>query len=184
MNPPRAPDPETPAHETNDQGRLSDSQESDTIEVVFADPWLKRAVEGATLPHDVRFACAYDLHIVVDLIEKAAFLRRTETTDELWIVAGESLPTTRRISEGTASPQDFERNEYYTLGRVFAVTRKGEALSACLILMELLFRATWGFEHPEEFMAPGIVDRSTYDRLVKRLENEREENYGGNTLRH
>ena len=114
-------------------------------EVVFADPWLKKAEKGRSLPHDVRFACAYELFIQALDFEGAVFLRRTENTDELWIVVGESLPTVRRISDGTASPQDFERGEYFSVGRVFAIKRKGEELTACLKLMELLFRATYGF---------------------------------------
>ncbi len=126
--------------------------------------------------HDVRFACAYELFIQALDFEGAVFLRRTENTDELWIVVGESLPTVRRISDGTASPQDFERGEYFSVGRVFAIKRKGEELTACLKLMELLFRATYGFEHPEKFIAPGIVDKSAYDRLLKRLDDEHEEN--------
>jgi len=145
-------------------------------EVVFADPWLKKAEKGRSLPHDVRFACAYELFIQALDFEGAVFLRRTENTDELWIVVGESLPTVRRISDGTASPQDFERGEYFSVGRVFAIKRKGEELTACLKLMELLFRATYGFEHPEKFIAPGIVDKSAYDRLLKRLDDEHEEN--------
>ena len=145
-------------------------------EVVFADPWLKKAEKGRSLPHDVRFACAYELFMQALDFEGAVFLRRTENTDELWIVVGESLPTVRRISDGTASPQDFERGEYFSVGRVFAIKRKGEELTACLKLMELLFRATYGFEHPEKFIAPGIVDKSAYDRLLKRLDDEHEEN--------
>lgn len=152
MNLPKAPDPETPEHGTNEQGRLSDSQESDTFEVVFADPWLKKTEWTADLPNDLRFVCTYEENLVVDLFDFSLFLRRTETTDELWIDDG------------------------YNIGRVFAITRKGEELTACLKLIELLVRARHGFEWPEAFLVAGTVDESSFTSVVRKIEKELDEN--------
>ena len=67
---------------------ISEKKIQDNPKVIFADPWLKKAEKTASLPEDARFACAYELNLVVDQFDEAAFLRRTETTDELWIGAG------------------------------------------------------------------------------------------------
>ena len=63
---------------------------------VFADPWLKKAEEGARLPDDARLACAYELFVSFEYFDEAAFFRRTETTDELWTGAGAYPPARAR----------------------------------------------------------------------------------------
>ena len=141
----------------------------DEPDVIFADPWFKNAGETTSLPADARFACSYELNLVVEQFDEAAFFRRTETTDELWIGA-------EGIADGIASAKDYEGARFRRVGCVFAVSRKGEEVTACLKLMELLFRARHGFEWPDRFVAPGIVDRSAFNNLVGRIENELDEN--------
>ncbi len=94
-------------------------------ELVFADPWLKKATKTTKLPDDALFACAYDLHIVVDLIEEAAFFRRTETSDELWIASGFDLPIVKAITHGKAAPKDPVGADVFKIGRVFAAAKEG-----------------------------------------------------------
>lgn len=50
---------------------------------IVVDPWLKEADKTAGLPEDAVLACAYNLDMGVDVIEEAAFFRRTDTADEL-----------------------------------------------------------------------------------------------------
>ncbi len=49
---------------------------------IFADPWLKKSKEINSLPEDLLLVCAYNLDIIADIIEEAAFFRRTETSLE------------------------------------------------------------------------------------------------------
>jgi len=145
-------------------------------ELVFADPWLKKATKTTKLPKDALFACAYDLHIVVDLIEEAAFFRRTETSDELWIAGGFDLPIVKGIADGYASPNELGGKDVLSIGRVFAVPKKDDESSSCLTLLDRLFRAYVGFCSPQGFLAAGIISESAYNNLVKRIDQELEEN--------
>lgn len=137
----------------------------DDHDFIFADPWLKKGGKARLLPDDARFACAYEQDVVVDRIDLAAFFCRTETADELWIGAYE-----------TASAKDFDRTKLSDIGRVYAMKRKGDDLTACLKMMERFFRARQGFEWPKGFLVAGIVDESSFTRLVKKIEYEIEEN--------
>jgi len=143
---------------------------------IFADPWLKQAGKITSLPDDALFVCNYDLNIGPDFIEEAAFFRRTENTDELWIVAGSDLSTIRSIADGTACPKDFEREKLADAGRVFAVPRKDEYFFACLNLLDRFFRARLDFYWPQGFITGGIINKSAFDSLVGRIEHELEEN--------
>jgi hypothetical protein len=145
-------------------------------ELAFADPWLKKATKTTSIPDDALFACAYDLHIVVDLIEEAAFFRRTETSDELWIASGFDLPIVKAIARGKAAPKDPVGTDVFKIGRVFATAKKGEETRSCLTLLDRLFRAYVGFCSPQGFLASGIISESAYNNLVKRIEQELEEN--------
>ncbi|MGZ4891915.1 MAG: SEL1-like repeat protein [Halobacteriota archaeon] len=143
-------------------------RDESVVEVVFGDPWLKKAEKTEHLPDDFRFACAYDINLVVDYFAVATFLRRTETTDELWVGS--------TVSDRSFSAEDFERVELWDVGRVFAIKREGDELTACLNLLELLVRARHGFEWPEEFLVAGIVKESAFTSMVRRLEKELDEN--------
>src|SRR5665647_3076401 len=145
-------------------------------ELVFADPWLKKATKTTSIPDDALFACAYDLHIIVDLVAEAAFFRRTETCDELWIAEGFDLPIVKGIADGNTTPTDFVGKDVFKIGRVFAVPKKGGESSSCMTLLDRLFRAYVGFCSPQGFLAAGIISESAYNNLVKRIEQELEEN--------
>lgn len=119
----------------------------------FADPWLKKASKKTTVPEDARLACIYLLDLVADQFDEAVFFRRTESRDELWINIEDSH-----------------------VGCVFAVPRRDEEITACLRLMERFIRAKNGFEWPVGFVAPGIVDKSAFELLLGRIENELAEN--------
>lgn len=125
----------------------------DRSDVIYADPWLKEAKEDAHMPGYARFVCSYEVDVVVDQVEERAFFRRTGRADELWIGAGRSR-----------------------IGRVYAISRKGKELTACLRLLDLYFRVTIRFQRPSDFIAAGIVDASAYKGLVGQIEREMEEN--------
>ena len=144
-------------------------------EDIFADPWLKQAEQGSSLPNDALFACAYELYINPFEMVQASFLRRTETRDELWILDDPPLASIREIAAGNASPGDIELGDVRT-GCACAVPRKGEELPACLNLLDLLFHIYVGFCWPSEFVVPGIVNESAFNGLLERIERELEDN--------
>ncbi len=142
-------------------------------EIIFSDPQRSKREKDQRLPDDARFACGYHLHLVVDIFTESVFLRRTETTDELWAAMG--TPWFRPLSYGTASAKDFGPANLSYIGRAFAVKRKGSPRTACLRLIDLFFWYRFG-EFPEDFIAPGIVDKASYEALLERQRKEREEN--------
>ena len=155
--------------EQDKKGTSTQSPRKESLdELVFADPWLKKAEKTEHFPDDARFACAYEIHPVVEYFAVATFLRRTETIDELWIGA--------TVNDRTFSAEDFKRVGLWGIGRVFAITRNGDELTACLKLIELLFRARHGFEWPEAFLVTGIVDESSFTSMVRKIEKELDEN--------
>jgi len=139
---------------------------------IFCDPWLKKSDNTKSLPGDALFVCAYDLNIGMEIIEEAAFFRRTETTDELWIVDGFILSTIKRILKGTASLEDLGTADIMGMGCALAVPKGTEQLSSCLDLLDHLFRARVGFDWPQGFLAAGIINKSAFNGLVKQIENE------------
>ncbi|MGZ4951142.1 MAG: tetratricopeptide repeat protein [Halobacteriota archaeon] len=144
--------------------------------IIFADPWLQKATKKTRLPKDALFACSYDLHVTVDTFEEAAFFRRTETSDELWRATGFDLPIVRGIADGYVTPNHLGGKDVLSIGCVFAAAKKGEESSSCLALLDRLFRAYVGFCTPQRFLAGGIISESAYNNLVKRIDQELEEN--------
>jgi len=143
---------------------------------ILIDPWLKKGGKTTRLPADALLACAYDPYIGPDTIEEAAFFRRTATADELWVVAAYVPPPTRGITARTASFRDIPRERILGIGCAFAVRRRGEESSACLDLLDRLFRARVGFCWPEAFLAAGIVPATAFNGLVGRIARELQEN--------
>jgi len=114
-------------------------------EVLYADPWLKNVEETTKLPADARFVCSYDLDIIVDELEVALFLRRTATTDELWIAnvgfAGDPVS----FSDPALYINELTGREISHVGCVFAIQRKDDEFTACVKLLELFFRTVHFF---------------------------------------
>ncbi len=141
-------------------------------DIIYADPWLRKGRKDARLPVDARLACAYELYLVVDWFDEAAFFRRTEKTDELWIGSGDSSPERSVLGDEKDCARDFVAEKLSDIGCVYTVRRKGDERAACLRLLEWLFRARVGFAWPDRFAAPGIIDRSGFENLVGRIEKE------------
>jgi len=141
-------------------------------DIIYADPWLRKGRKDTRLPGDARLACAYELYLVVDWFDEAAFFRRTEKTDELWIGFGDSSPERSDAAGGKAFAGDFEAENLSDIGCVYTVRRKGDERAVCLRLLERLFRARVGFAWPDRYVAPGIVDRSGFENLVGQIEKE------------
>jgi hypothetical protein len=137
------------------KGENMETEEIKKDDVVYSDPWLEGTNGNERLPKDARFVCAYEMHLIVDLFYQAAFLRRTEKTDELWTgMLGFSRAF--GIDGETASAEKFEERKLSGIGRRFAVKRRGNERSASLRLMAVMSRAIHGGpEFYEGFVAPG-----------------------------
>lgn len=94
------------------------------------------------LPDDVVLVCEYDLDVLVDCIDEAAFFRRSAGTDELWL-----------------------RNEFYVKRQVSAPTADDPA-AAALRLLERSIRGTWGAQHPTRCLRPGLVTEAALMEIV------------------
>ena len=157
-------------------------------EDVFKNPWLKDSEhvrslpDQAVLPKDTRFVCSYDNDIGVQTVLEAAFLCRTRSRDELWIVNGvvpgdpaEVEPGTGRcnvtLPTGDASIKDIELN-VHGAGCAWAVSKERDELSACLALLRNLFQARAGHAWPAEFVASGIINEFRFQWLTGVIERQ------------
>lgn len=143
---------------------------------IVVDPWLKEADKTASLPEDAVLACAYKLDIGVDIIEEAAFFRRTDSTDELWIMAGPKLPDMQLAAGRIVSTGGIERKGLWGIGCVYAVEKSNDEFSACLGLLDRLFRARANYYWPGELISAGIINGPAYNALIWNIEHEMEDN--------
>jgi hypothetical protein len=144
--------------------------------VILADPFGSKCGRVVALPADARLACAYEVFVQFEYFSEAAFFRRTDATDELWIGEDGIAPVSVGDVGGIGLSEEAFRAQFDRFICAFVVPRAGDERSACLGLLELLLRARFDFCAPEEFSVPGIVDAPAYDGLVARIANEREEN--------
>ncbi|MGZ4911258.1 MAG: hypothetical protein ACXVI1_11225 [Halobacteriota archaeon] len=146
--------------------------------IIFADPWLKKAKGTAKLPDDAVFACAYYVHLVIDYLEEAVFFRRTETCDELWRATTDfDASIEQALVDGKGAPKALGGQSGLSIGRVYAAETTGEESSSCLALLERLFRAyVGGLESPQRFLVAGIISESAYNNLVQRIEHKLHKN--------
>lgn len=145
-------------------------------EIVFRDPWLRQTKGKRTLPKDLRFVCAYHLDIGPDLVDEAAFLRKAADRDELWIAAGFTLSTLGDIAVGDATLKCIEREANFGLGCAFAASPIADELSACLNLLDHLFRARLGFYWPRKLSVAGIVKEADFNKLLGQIDRELKDN--------
>jgi hypothetical protein len=104
------------------------------------------------LPDDVVLVCEYDLNVLVDCIDEAAFFRRSDGTDELWL-----------------------RNELYVKRQVSAPTADDPA-AAALRLLERSIRGTWGAQYPTRCLRPGLVTEAALMEIVATITARYESN--------
>ncbi|MDM7999184.1 MAG: hypothetical protein QUS33_04080 [Dehalococcoidia bacterium] len=146
-------------------------------EAILADPFLDECDGDTGLPGDAVFGCAYGLNIGVDILPEAVFFRRTETTDELWILEDSDLELTKEIVRKTGPEREhLVRTRQLDAGCAFAVLRKGEQSAACEGLLGRLFFSRAGHYWPEDFQLGGIIDEATYYRVKREVKREIEEN--------
>ncbi len=134
--------------------------------VIIGDPWLQKSGPDSRLPEGVVLACAYELHLGADSVVEAAFLRRTEAQDELWVLKDVRVAWIGAILDGNSLPCRASS----AVGRVLVAGRTDRELPACIGLLDTLLRAYQGFCWPTGFVMPGIVGEQDFNRMLSRLE--------------
>jgi len=122
-------------------------------EVIYADSFLNKNTKIQSVPEGAHLICAYHVHIGIDSFEEPACIWRINGTDELWI------------------SDYFGRH-----GIAFVIRCKGSIESACPRLLDILVRSRVGFYWPTRFVTSGLLDEEAFNDLVKRIENELDEN--------
>ncbi len=142
---------------------------------LFADPWLHHVPENTCLPDNLAFVCAYEVDINPFSTQDALYFRRTDARDELWLAQGDYLYSTEGTADPPPSPPDLQVKGHRA-GCACSAPKNGDTLTACLNLIEGLVLSRVGCGWPDKFLAPGIVDESTFKNLVARIEHDLDEN--------
>lgn len=78
---------------------------------IHVDAWGKKGEAVESLPGDVVLLCTYGLNVGIDTIEEAAFIRRTETVDELWVASEVNPALLDAVASGEASAADIKSTD-------------------------------------------------------------------------
>jgi hypothetical protein len=113
---------------------------------VELNPFGKGQAVAPPLQHELQLACCYEVDIVLGEFDEEAYLRRTETHDELW---------TRDL--------DFHPETFDLSARA---PRGGSASVAALRLLKHLVRSRVGHAWPRAWREAGIIDEATFRQAV------------------
>ena len=116
------------------------------------DPFLQDSSGTERLPSDASLICSYDSDFGLDSHEVAAYFRRGNNRDDLWIESSDRT------------------------GCAYTISSQDTAHSASLRLIGRLFRARVGFEWPAEFISPGLINKASFTKLVRKIKRELDDN--------
>jgi hypothetical protein len=116
------------------------------------DPFLQESSGTERLPTDASLICSYESDFRLDSHEVAAYFRRKDNRDELWIKSS------------------------YRIGCAYTSPSQDTSHSASLRLLDRLYRAMVGFEWPAGFISPGIINKASFRKLVKQIKRELDAN--------
>jgi hypothetical protein len=146
-----------------------------TKEFTINDPWLKESSSNTTIPSNAKLVCVYELNLVVDCIWEVAFLVSTKTHHQLWKTSGMFVdPIYKRFGDRGLSIDEFNRTNTFRSGIAYSCYNNIGEFSACLVMLERLFRAYYGYEDVRALLLGGVINESEFTRLVDRLNYERE----------
>lgn len=139
------------------------------------DPWFNEAPQATCVPADSIFLCAYDVHLQIETVTEAAFVRRTVDRDELWLAIelGSGVLDHLVTSEAMI---EIERSQVLSLGCAVVARRASSIESASKKLLDALFRARVGFSWPRKPVLGGTIDEQSFWGLVGAIEAELENN--------
>ena len=147
-----------------------------TKEITINNPWLKESTSNTKIPNSAKLVCVYELNLVVDFIWEVTFLVSTKTHHQLWKASGMYVdPIYKQLENGNMSVDELNMANTFKRGIVYSCYNSIDEVSACLLMLECLFRAYYGYEDAREFILGGIINESEFTKLVNRLNFEREE---------
>jgi hypothetical protein len=111
-------------------------------------PWPKDPAAEAPLRAELELACVYEVYVGIDHIEEEAYLRRTDTHDELWT----------RFPGLDREPSLVAR-----------CPCAGDAGTAARQLFSGLYHGRGGFAVPTRWESGPLVDEATFRKAVESL---------------
>lgn len=144
-------------------------------QILKVDPWFKEGARALCIPSDSIFLCAYGVHVEIDTVMEAAFVRRTGDRDELWLAIEPASGSFDHLAASKAKIE-IERSQVLSLGCAVVARRASSTESASKKLLDTLFRARVGFAWPRKPLLEGTIDEHGFWGLVGAIEAELENN--------
>ncbi len=112
--------------------------------------WQHSDKKRGHLPQSTRLVCSYWLDVILDKVEEQLYFHRTQSHDSLW----------------TYIPNFGE-------SKLVIKSQRAETPQASVIrLFRKLTLVRSGFEGPYGFIEDGLIDRVTYDQVVRDLSRQ------------
>lgn len=140
-------------------------------QILDLNPWLKNGEVATVIPPESIFLCVYDVHLGIDTIDEAAFIRRTADTDELWLAIEPDPEIIDRLSEDPKTI-GIGLSQAMSLGCAVVAGKSSSDGSAAATLLDALFRARVGLAWPTRLTVGGMIDRDTFGAVVAKLKRE------------
>jgi hypothetical protein len=134
------------------------------------DPWGK-APRNRAPDSSSRFVCSYMLNLGVDTVEEAAFMDRSSSVDELWLIPFHAIPTDLKFSRNF-SVRDLPALSREAIYPACSVERQRDDDHAATYLLWCLFYARVGHAWPTEMVHAGLLASEQFDVVVERLKRE------------
>ncbi|MDP8269147.1 MAG: hypothetical protein P9L97_10495 [Candidatus Tenebribacter davisii] len=146
-----------------------------TITTIINDPWLKKSDSKADIPNGAKLVCAYKLDLIADCIYEVTFLVSSKTHYQLWRSGGFFSHTIlKQLERGDISINEFNEIKRLQSGIAYSFNKDFGEFISCLMMLEHLFRAYYGYENVKQIVIGGIVKRTEFDKLKDQLNRERD----------
>ena len=144
-------------------------------QIINPDPWLKNVTVEAQIPSDATFLCAYGVHVGVDTIDEAAFIRRTADTDELWLAIEPDPEILDSLADGAVSIE-IDLSDAMQLGCAVVALKSSNQARAARALLNAHFRARVGFGWPTYVIHGGAISKRAFRTLIRGIKLELDDN--------
>jgi len=145
-------------------------------QTVSVDPWLKNSTDQMLIPDDAVLACVYGLDIGIDCISEAAYFRRSERGDEIWIAQGVDALLPHTLDDLDGALVNTRADNLVRIGVAVTAPERGKRSDACVRILGDLICSRVGHAWPTGLVIPGIVSEEDFDILVDGIECELQQN--------
>jgi hypothetical protein len=144
-------------------------------QIITLDPWLKNVTAETQIPSDATFLCAYGVHVGVDTIDEAAFIRRTADTDELWLAIEPDPEILDSLADGAVSIE-IDLADAMQQGCAVVALNSSNQARASRALLNALFRARVGFGWPTYVIHGGAISKRSFRTLIRAIKRDLDDN--------